>query len=497
MRLEEMRGTTLQSGGGEFGSISSAAIHAGTQGKLGYRLSIGQDQNAQWRNSDALAYRSNKFNVQTEYALPGRSKLSLSGGVVDANRYDGPIFGAATTASTITQSYAYASYDRPNFFLRGWWNELSATSLQSFGPVSDLISITSADGTPRLITKGNSYNIEAQHALDFGSGNRLTYGTNYRLNTLSGTFVTALKEEHRLGLFLQDEWRATTNLTFVAGVRYDLDTFINPTFSPRIAVLYEPIKDHTFRATVSVAYRPPTLLETHIVQQQQLNLPPPLPSPASIPVRGGSNLVPEQMVSYELGYQGWFFKHSIRARANLFINHISDLIGVSDFGSSITFFNGKNADIYGGEAGVEFLVTRWLSGFANYAYQEVSQTFTGDLQRSAPRSKVNAGLRAEWDNGITGEATFHQYGAVTYPISGAFGALAPFGVQQPNPRVGSYNLLNMRAGYRFWQQKAAAGYMRDAEVAVSVFNALNDEHKEHPLGDLIGRRVMGWLTVRF
>ena len=25
--------------------------------------------------------------------------------------------------------------------------------------------------------------------------------------------------------------------------------------------------------------------------------------------------------------------------------------------------------------------------------------------------------------------------------------------------------------------------MRDAEVAVSVFNALNDEHKEHPLGD--------------
>jgi iron complex outermembrane receptor protein len=41
------------------------------------------------------------------------------------------------------------------------------------------------------------------------------------------------------------------------------------------------------------------------------------------------------------------------------------------------------------------------------------------------------------------------------------------------------------------------GLPRDAEVAVSVFNALNDEHKEHPLGDLISRRVMGWLTVRF
>ncbi len=29
--------------------------------------------------------------------------------------------------------------------------------------------------------------------------------------------------------------------------------------------------------------------------------------------------------------------------------------------------------------------------------------------------------------------------------------------------------------------------MRDAEVAISVFNALNDEHKEHPLGDLISQ----------
>ena len=63
---EEMKGTTIQFGGGEFGTISSAAINANTIGKFGYRLSVGHDQNAQWRNRDALAFRSNKFNVQTE-----------------------------------------------------------------------------------------------------------------------------------------------------------------------------------------------------------------------------------------------------------------------------------------------------------------------------------------------------------------------------------------------------------------------------------------------
>ena len=72
-----------------------------------------------------------------------------------------------------------------------------------------------------------------------------------------------------------------------------------------------------------------------------------------------------------------------------------------------------------------------------------------------------------------------------------------FGVVSPGPYVGSYQLLNLRGAYRFWQEVAAAGYGREAEVAVSAFNALNDTHKEHPLGDLIGSRVMGWLTLRY
>ncbi|MGE0642922.1 MAG: hypothetical protein AB7P24_04550 [Nitrospira sp.] len=54
----------------------------------------------------------------------------------------------------------------------------------------------------------------------------------------------------------------------------------------------------------------------------------------------------------------------------------------------------------------------------------------------------------------------------------------------------------MRGAYRFWKQTTIDGYRRKAEIAVSVFNALNDTHREHPLGDLLGTRVMGWLTVK-
>src|SRR5690349_1138904 len=54
---EEMRGSTLQVGGGNFGTLTASAIHAGKVDKFGYRLSIGQNQNASWSNSSSLAFR--------------------------------------------------------------------------------------------------------------------------------------------------------------------------------------------------------------------------------------------------------------------------------------------------------------------------------------------------------------------------------------------------------------------------------------------------------
>ena len=229
--------------------------------------------------------------------------------------------------------------------------------------------------------------------------------------------------------------------------------------------------------------------------------PPPFPPTftTTTVVQGAPNLDPEQIIAYEAGYQGWFFKHRLRLRADLFFNHISDLVtNRNTSASTASFVNDRGqADIYGGEAGVEFLATRWLTGFANYSYQEIGQSFLGTARRGAPRFKYNVGLRGDWDNGWSGEAALYHVGAATYPVAATFTALAPFGVPSIDPRVGSYNLLNLRGAYKFWQQKAEAGYMRDAEVAISAFNALNDTHKEHPLGDQIGSRVMGWITVRY
>jgi len=118
---EEMKGTTLQFGGGEFGTLIGSAIQAGVIGKFGYRLSFGHDQNNQWNNRDALAFRSNKFNIQTEYALSGLSRITVSGGFNDSNRYDGPIADTVRISQKPGIAYVNAVYERPNFFIRGWW----------------------------------------------------------------------------------------------------------------------------------------------------------------------------------------------------------------------------------------------------------------------------------------------------------------------------------------------------------------------------------------
>ena len=487
---QEMRGTTLQFGGGSYGTISSSAIQAGTIGKLGYRLSLGHDQNQEWRNADSLAFRANKFNVQTEYQLPKETKLSVSGGLVDSNRFDGPLQNITLNSTEPALGYAHGVYEGQNFFVRMFWNSWNDTVLSQTNPLlANFITILDPSFSRNWTFHANTYNVEAQHTLELGTVNRMTYGINYRLNTLSGSIIEGDNHENRLGIYLQDEWKASQTLTFVAGARYDLDTFIHATISPRVALLYKPIEEHTFRLGVSVGYRPPTLLETYFNALVVTPVPPPTVT------HGSTNLDPEQIVSYEAGYQGWYFKHRLNLRASLFYNHLSDLI----IPSTPQPIQGGNADIYGGEAGVDFLVTRWLSGIANFSYQEIHQTFTGDAQRGGPRFKWNLGLRGEWENGLSGDIFYHYYGAATYPVNQAFFTFAsvPPGFTPPNPRVGSYNLLNLRGGYKFWKQKAAAGYLREAEVAVSAFNAFNDKHQEHPLGDPIGSRVMGWLTVRF
>lgn len=374
---QEMKGNTngtfAQFGGGEFGTIRSTVIQAGTHGDFGYRLSFGHDQNQQWSNRNALALRSNKANFQTEYTFKDSSKVTLSGGYVDSNRFDGQIYDIVHESSKISNGYVQGAYERQNFFVRASWTRWDRNSLEQVDPqLTGLAAITDRNGSPFQTFRHDVYTLWAQHTLDFGAANRLLYGVNAFHNAVTHVNVfDSTVNENRFGAYLQDEWRATSMLTFIPGIRLDLHSELNPTYSPRIAVLFKPAQDHTFRISASVAFRPPNPLETRTDQRNVI-----IPFGLSIPAIGSRNLEAEKIVSYEAGYQGWYWKHRLRVRGDVFFNHLSNSIGVvpTPDGSAFTSVNFGQADLYGGEVGIEFLATSWLTGFFNYSTVQLHQS---------------------------------------------------------------------------------------------------------------------------
>lgn len=492
----EMAGTTLQTGYGEFGTLRSAGVQGGTIGKFDYRISVGRDQQQQWRDRNALGYRVHRFNGQTTYSINSDSSLKLTGGLTDTNRFD---FASADFFRLNTPStYAYGEvlYERPNFFLRlNWQSSNTIVDSEPLPALAGVLAVIDKFGRSRGVPyNGHTYNAESQYTMELGSSHRLIFGGNYRRNTISGTqLMTTGHHEDRVGVYLQDDWRFTANLTVNAGIRVDLHNELNPTYSPRVALIYSPIPNHTIRLSGSVAYRSPTLVETSQELQRTLTL---FGADNTSTLFGNKNLAPEQIVSYEAGYQGWYFAHRVRLRADVFYNRLSDLIVPTqiDMNGNGLYLNQGQTDIYGGETGIEYLATAWLRGFANFAYQEVADQTSIDLrgQRGAPRIKINAGLEGNWNNGLNAEAVVHYVDSATYPVDQNFLTFAGLGLippsAVPNSRVGHYTLLNLRCGYRFWHDHA--------EAAISVFNTLNDRHQEHPLADVLGSRVMGWLTLK-
>ena len=262
---EEMKGATAQVGGGTYGTLSSAAIYANSYEKLGFRLSYGHDQNQQWRNDSALAYRDNKFNILTEYALGGDSKLSFSGGLVNVNRFDGFVIDAAVQTGVPDLAYAHGGYERPNFFIRAFWNGFDSNGPVTPNPLlAPFLRFTDRSFSSDNKLRSNTYNIEAQHGIQLGTTNRLIYGINYRHNTLSFNFNDRFRTEDRLGLYVQGEWKPSQQFQAVGGLRYDLDTFISPTISPRGSLLFTP-----FQITVSVPPSPWGTVPLHFLKSSE------------------------------------------------------------------------------------------------------------------------------------------------------------------------------------------------------------------------------------
>ncbi len=256
------------------------------------------------------------------------------------------------------------------------------------------------------------------------------------------------------------------------GVGVDVHPEAGVSVSPRGALVFTPWPEHSFRVSIARAFRNPTVLDNFIFEPIKIVVAPPPFPPVIVPLVGNDRLKPEEMRSWEVGYQGRLLDR-VRVWADFFYAQLDDLVGQVRLGNqAVTSANVDSGDAHGTEVGLEARLTSWLNGFANYSYLQRKGNTT--LMGLASNHKANVGLAARLPWGFSASGTGSYVGV---PENGHTG-------------LDAYYLANLRVANAF-KLFGMAG-----ELSLEVFNLFNDKHREVPGGDVIDRRVSGSLRVR-
>jgi iron complex outermembrane receptor protein len=361
---------------------------------------------------------------------------------------------------------------------------------------------------------------KAKSELSKDFGNDLRVGAAYRYKDVSWTYLDRRRIENHYGLFVHDELKVGRALAFVADYRVDWVPYLQRfQQSPRGAVLVHPSKQSTIRGSVATAFRKPTFLESYLA------LPIQLPATGTMQISEGvrredpAYLVnAERILSAELGYLNQESDYFV-VDASVLFNRVSNLIQLSpnrpvtvgDFASAggqdpqtglypVGLGGWENQcqayNVYGAEAGLRTYPVEGLDLYANYTLNTVQQDNSGctadqlsrivsDQRTSA--HKLNAGVQLRTKPGIDASVDFHYVAPQVWAEQVT--NFARQQIEQQQLKVSDYTLLDGRLGYRFLGDHA--------ELSVNAFNILDIRHREHPFGQLVGRRVMAMATYRF
>ena len=167
------------------------------------------------------------------------------------------------------------------------------------------------------------------------NGHKLMVGSEFQYNYhLSDDFVAVnpsnpggaagfKRSNNRFGFYLQDEWTLLDNLIINAGIRYDNLSYASDSINPRLALIFKPWADTTFKFIYGSSFRAASANELYYSD------------PTSIP---NPNLSPEKIKTYEgiIEYQP---SRDLRVTAVGFHYKADNLIQLKEFPSNTASFS--------------------------------------------------------------------------------------------------------------------------------------------------------------
>ncbi|RJP21334.1 MAG: TonB-dependent receptor [Candidatus Abyssobacteria bacterium SURF_5] len=474
---EQLKGTSVSATAGEFHTRILSVTNANVFDNWSYKLVAGWDEANSFEDSGDNDRRTFRGNVLVNYNFDPTQRIYFSAGGTE---------GTGNTLTRVAQferdglnGFAKLNYDYENWKLQTFYNLID-------------IDVEADDENERSIMN-NVLDFELQHSLSPWEKHMITWGSNYRFNSIiSHEIIGDDEEESLFSLFVQDQYAIQDDMTLTAGLRFDSHPLTGVHFSPRASIVYEPWRDHIFRASVARAFRNPSFVESY------LNLTFVEP-PVTVFSRGDTDLDAEEMTSFEMGYQTRLFDSRLEFKVDTFYNILDEIIEFRKASSPdpttihLEFFNAGKAIAYGGEIGLVYRPAAWFSTYCNYSFQELEARSDGvqfqlneegERIESSPRHKFNAGLFASSESGWNGAVELNLVSEAT------FGYLdSAAGFEPVETELDDYSRVDVRIGYRFTKY--------DVETSLIIQNALNDVHREFPIGERLQRIVLLEVFGRF
>lgn len=487
---QDMQGTLLSATAGENKTASGTLTHGGKAGeKLFYRIGMGWDQ---MDNGDYIAWAGDpeaaafRVNTAMDYAVDGNSSLSFSGAFLSPVNKDlifestGPVDWSDAETVVATLSYSAAA---PHITVKANIKDADRSNGESFG----VNYLNFAQGTRGL---------EFQQQWRPTTRNTLVWGGNFEQKYADGPSIGGRRCHDMGGVFMDNTFSLTRRMSLNTGIRLDQHPNTNETVSHRLSLMASPWDRHYFRLTWGTSYRNPDFIESYYSRY----------SPAGegryLHVYGQKDNDPEKAGTLELGYNGRLSDRWV-VSASMFYVQLDDFINFVQAGDPYddpaingavipyAFMNIGDAEQHGLEVELNYQITEWLSGIANYTYvnQREKTERMREILRMTPEHMANGQLRAKFKNGISANATVHYKDVTEWR---QFVWASPEGNTIAGGRADSHVYVTLRVGYEFLLCR------NQAEAGISAFNLFNTGFDEYPLDTSdVDRRITGSFRIWF
>lgn len=276
----------------------------------------------------------------------------------------------------------------------------------------------------------------------------ITVGTEYRNDFQQeaivdepgvGRISDLQKNRQSYGVYGEGDVELLKPLHVNGGVRWDKYGDFDPTVNPRVALIYTPLEQSTFKAIYGTAFRAPNFVELIDFRFQ--------------------NIKPEDITSYELVYEQGIGKN-LRTTVSGFYNEMDDLIVISN-----GQYRNINARSEGMELGLEGEWAYGIRGRASYTLQHTKDESQSIDLPDSPEHLLKFNLSVP----IIKEKLF---ASLEYQFTSRRSTFSTDAANNPIPGMdaGAYSVVN----FTLFSQNI----VKNLDVSASIYNLFDQQYSE-------------------